>query len=356
MRTQCLLFLFSVLVFLNNSIYGQGKKSSEAEAKFKATEYYDAVELYKKAYNSITDKMGKADILFKIATCYRLMNDPLKAELWYNKSIGKGIQDPKAVYYLAEMQKMNSKYEEAKESFKKYKELVPNDPRGSDGIHSCELALKWMDNPSGYIVENMKFFNSKQDDFSPAYANSDYSVVYFTSSRKGSTGKDIHGGTGQYFADIYFSKMDRRGVWSDPLPLPGTVNTEADEGAPCLSKDFKTLYFTRCAKVKNKNTGCQIYYCEGHGDEWGKEKQINIPVNDTIVIAHPAISPDDLTLYFVSDMPGGQGGKDIWKVTRTKKGTNGESQLTWARRSTLPEMRFFLMSIRMVPYIFLRMG
>ncbi len=320
MKSLGLIFILTFSVLINFPLSGQNKKSTEAESKFNAAEYYDAIELYKKAYNSIINKMGKAEILYKIATCFRLTNEPLKAELWYNKSIGKGIKDPMAIYYLAEMQKQNMKYAEAKESFKKFNEVSPNDPRGTDGIRSCELALKWMDNPNGYIVENMKFFNSKQDDYSPAYASADYSVVYFTSSRKGIGGSTIHGGTGQYFADIYFSKMDRQGVWSSPVLVPGTINTDADEGSPCFSKDYKTMYFTRCEKVKSKNIGCKIYYAEIKGETWGKERPVNIAADDTIVIAHPALSPDELTLYFVSDMVGGQGGKDIWKVTRASKG------------------------------------
>jgi peptidoglycan-associated lipoprotein len=320
MKASGLIFILSFSVLINFPIAGQNKKTSEAESKFNAAEYYDAVELYKKAYNSINDKTGKAEILYKIATCYRLTNEPLKAELWYGKSIGKGIKDPQAIFYLAEMQKQNLKYAEAKENFKKFSEISPDDPRGKEGIHTCELALKWMDNPNGYIVENMKFFNSKQDDYCPAYGASDYSIVYFTSSRKG-TATTIHGGTGQFFADIYFSKMDRQGIWSTPKPVPGTINTDADEGSPCFSKDYKTMYFTRCEKVKNKNMGCRIYYSQIKGEIWGKERLVGISADDTIVIAHPAISPDELTLYFVSDMAGGQGGKDIWKVTRTSKGS-----------------------------------
>jgi tetratricopeptide (TPR) repeat protein len=99
--------------------------------------------------------------------------------MWYKKAITKGIDNPKATYYLAEMQKKNQKYEEAKETFKKYKELAPNDPMADQGIQSCETAQKWMNNPSGYQVEPMKFFNSKQSDFSPAYVSSDYMTVFF---------------------------------------------------------------------------------------------------------------------------------------------------------------------------------
>jgi peptidoglycan-associated lipoprotein len=300
-------------------VSAQSGKSAKAEAAFKAGEYFTAIDLYKNAYNSLTDKTGKAELLFKIAECYRLVSEPRQAELWYNKSIAKNISNPLAYLYIAEAQKMNMKYEEAKENFKKYKEMVSKDSRAEDGIRSCELAQKWIENPSGYQVDNMKFFNSKQNDFCPAYASADYSTVYFTSSRDGASGNAISGATGQNFADIFVSKVDRKGTWSEPMPMGENINTEFDEGTPCLSKDFKTLYFTRCEKAKNKNFGCQIFFSELQGEEWGKSKKIQI-AGDSVVVAHPAISADELALYFTSDMDGGQGGKDIWKVTRSNKG------------------------------------
>jgi peptidoglycan-associated lipoprotein len=113
--------------------------------------------------------------------------------------------------------------------------------------------------------------------------------------------------------------MDRKGTWSEPVPLGENINTEFEEGTPALSKDFSTLYFTRCMKGKNQSFGCQIHYVERDGENWGKDKVIDI-AGDSVIVAHPAISPDDLTLYFVSDMKGGFGGKDLWKVTRANKG------------------------------------
>ncbi len=314
-------FLISILglLLISAPAFSQRDKSSKANAAFKAGEYMVALDLYRSAYNSISDKTSKAEILYKIAECYRLTNEPVKAELWYTKAIAKGITDPIAYYYLAEAKKMNMKYEEAKEDFKKYKELSTDEAKANEGIKSCDLAMKWMDNPSGYQVENMKFFNSKENDFAPAYANSDYGTVYFTSSRDGSLGTAIHGATGQNFSDIFVSRVDRKGTWSEPIPIGDNINTEFEEGSPCLSKDFNTLYFTRCKKAKNQSFGCQIFYVEREGETWGKDKLIEIS-GDSVVIAHPAISSDELTLYFVSDMKGGFDGKDIWKVTRANKG------------------------------------
>ncbi len=319
MKSLHFIFIACVLTLITEIGSAQTAKSAKALAAFNAGEYFTAIDLYKSAYNNLTEKTGKAEMLFQIAECYRLVSEPRQAELWYNKAIAKGISNPLAILYLADAQKMNMKYAEAKDSYKKYKDNVSKDPRADDGIRSCELAQKWMENPSGYQVDNMKFFNSKQNDFCPAYGSEDYSTVYFTSSRDGSTGKSISGATGQNFADIFVSKMDRKGTWSQPVLVSNSINTEFDDGSPCLSKDFKTMYFTRCEKAKSKNFGCAIYYSELQGEEWSKSKKILI-ASDSIIVAHPAISPDELTLYFTSDMEGGQGGKDIWKVNRAKKG------------------------------------
>lgn len=311
-----------ILIFLVcvNTINAQPKSLRKAENSFNAGEYFTAIDQYKEAYGSpALDKSAKAEALFKMAECYRLINLPIKAEIWYLKAISKGISNTKAYFYLAEMQKMNGKYEEAKDNFKKYKELEPKDSRADDGIRSCELAQKWIDNPSGYQVDDMKFFNSRQEDYGPAYASSEYNIVYFTSSRDGATGNKINSVTGQNSADIFQSRGDRKGTWSVPVPLGKEINTEAEEGFPSLSSDFKTLYFTRCKAVKNKNMGCEILSSDWQGDDWGSSSSLKI-AEDSVIVAHPAISSDNLTLYFTSDMGGGQGGKDIWRVRRSSKG------------------------------------
>ncbi len=97
-------------------------------------------------------------------------------------------------------------YEKAKQQFKNYKDLIPGDKRGADGILSCDLAQEWIKFPSGYIVEEMKFFNSKQSDYSPAFASGDGRVVYFTSTRESTHGKKEHGTTGEAL-QIYMSLL-----------------------------------------------------------------------------------------------------------------------------------------------------
>ena len=214
---------------------------------------------------------------------------------------------------------MDENYEEAAEQFKHYKELVPDDPRGETGLRSCKVAVQWIENPIGYEVEEMRYFNSRERDFSPAYGSDDYSTVFFTSDRDDATGNATSGATGESFSDIFISRMDRKGKWSTPVPFGDDFNSEADDGTPDVSDDFSTLYFTRCPRGKKEQLGCQIWYSHSQGLDWSKPQQLKI-LSDSIVVAHPAISPDNLTLYFVSDMAGGYGGKDIWKITRANEG------------------------------------
>jgi peptidoglycan-associated lipoprotein len=294
-------------------------KTAKARAAYEAGEYDVAADLFKDAYNKVSDKDLKNEIIFLIAECYRITDAPDKAEIRYKQAIQKEYPNPIIYLRYADALRMNENYEDALEQYKKYKELVPDDPRGQEGIESCELSIEWMNNPTPYIVENAKFFNSKEKDFSPFYGSADYQLIYFTSSRDEAMGNDIHGATSENFSDIFQSRMDRKGKWSVPVPLDDNINSEFEDGTPVLNQDYSRMYFTRCIVNKNKNWGCQIFTSTSSGDTWSKAEALKI-AEDSIVVAHPAISQDELTLYFISDMAGGIGGKDIWKVTRSNEG------------------------------------
>ena len=307
--------IMAICLFVPSAGHAQSKEIRKAYEEFYAGHYSSAADMLRKAYKNAKTNEEKADVMFKVGECYRQITDSKNAEAWYVKALSKGYQDPVIYLYLGEMRKMREKYAEAKEDFKKYKEKVPNDRRADDGIRSCDFAIKSMGSVSGYQVESMKVWNTRQSDFSPVFASEDYSTVYFTSSRDAATGKNINSVTGEKFADIFVSKVDRKGAWSQPVPIEGDINTDFDEGMCSFTPDFKTMYFTRCKSSSNKAWGCQIISAQLVNGVWGREKVVDI-AHDSIVVAHPAIAPDELTLYFVSDMPGGQGGKDIWKVTR----------------------------------------
>lgn len=308
--------IFAV-IFVSICIDGvsQTARLKRANAFYEAGGYFEAVELYRRDLDKVPkEEMGV--YLQRIAESYRLMGNARQAEIWYSKAIMRDAPDPKVFFYYAEMLKMGEKYDEAIEQYQKYKELVPNDPLSDMGVESCELAKKWLESPAGYEIVNMRAINSKQSDFSPAYASEDYTILLLTTSRDEATGSKTHEGTGEKFADIYISQRDKRGNWSKPRSLDESINTPDDEGTPTLTSDFNKLYFTRCRTSKRNKLGCEIMLSQRSEQGWLSPEPVPIAA-DSMVVAHPSLSEDELTLYFVSNIPGGYGGNDLWKVTRT---------------------------------------
>jgi peptidoglycan-associated lipoprotein len=317
-------YILSVLIVLAGLSYiqGQNAKLAKGDALFKAGAYFDAIELYKGELEKIQqDRVELAKYLNKIATCYRLIGNARQAELYYNKAILRNCSDPKVYYYYAEMLKMGEKYDQALENYQKYKQLVPNDKLADIGINSCELAKQWIATPSGYEVVNVRSINSKQSDYSPVYGSADYSSLFFTSSRQGSTGGKISSATGELFSDIFYTERDLKGVWSDPKKIDESINTAYDEGTCSLTSDFNTLFFTRCTVSKREKLGCQIFSSKKSENGWLAPEPIQVAA-DSMIVAHPSISADGLTLYYASNIMGGFGGIDIWKMTRTSTTDN----------------------------------
>jgi peptidoglycan-associated lipoprotein len=330
MRIYSILAFLLIGLFFPSDMNGQSRRLDRAERAWSAGEYYEAIDLYKDAYSAVSDRDLRTEIIFRIAKCYMKVSDIRQTESWFRRAITRNFENPDVYWYYGEALKMNEKYEEAIEQFRIFKELVPDDPRGDIGIRSSEMAMNWIDNPNAYEVTEINFFNSRESDYSPAFANAEYNVVYFTSARKGDK-KNRHGVTGEFFSDIYESRLDRQGNWSTPSPVDG-INSEFDEGTPSFNMGYTVMYFTSCKAARRKSNGCQIYQVSRSGERWGRPELIDLAA-DSLVVAHPAISPDELTLYFVSDMPDGIGGKDIWKVTR------GERNAPWSEPVNLgPEI------------------
>ncbi len=306
--------VFGLIIAVQPAEGQRKERDSRANAAYEAGEYYEAIDLFKKAYGKVSDKEKQAEIVFKIGECYRTIGEPRQATLWYRKALMQDYQNPELYLRYGQSLMRYGRFEEAQEQFETYKDLVPDDPRGDWGIESARTAKDWIDNPTGYIVENMRYFNTFQRDWSPSFASADYMDVYFTSTREDAQGNDKHGATGQSFADIFSSRMDRKGKWSVPVPVEA-LNSEFEDGTTNFSSDFSTVYLTRCKVAKNQKLACQIYSAKRSAGEWGEPTSLNI-LGDSITAAHPAISPDGETLYFVSNMPGGIGENDIWMVTK----------------------------------------
>ncbi len=315
--TYCFLLLSIVIAV---SCSSQKKIIRKADATYENGEYAKALEYYEKLLETEESKYNQSVYQYRVAECYRMLNNSRKAEVAYRKAIKLKTREKEAQYWYGMILLKNEKYKEAEEAFTIYKKSQPKDIRAENGILSCSLAVAWTEKPTRYIVDNIKAINSREHDFSPIYTTKDYSTIYFTSSRtQEGVIQSINQVSGMNFTDIFETRFDRKGNWTVPVKVQDTtINTEFDDGALSISPDGTNLYITLCKYELGKNIGCQIYNSSLKGGSWSASQKIEI-VGDSISIGHPAISDDGLELYFSSRMKGGQGGSDIWKVQRVSE-------------------------------------
>lgn len=313
-------FVFLALLFSFQLAAQKSYLEDADKAMYEEEKYYEAIELYKKAYVKEKGRDVKAEIIFKIAEAYRLSDQTEQAAVWYDKSIIAQYADPIAHLRLGEMRMQNGNYDEALVEFQKYTAERPGDIRGKNGIEGAKKAQDWEDNPENYIVEPVVLINSEFYDYGPTFADKKNTEMIFTSTREGSMGNSTSEVTGDNFSDLYFTQRDKKGKWSEPVLVEGEeVNTDASEGAAVLNDRRNTMYFTRCKVEKNSYVGCQILKAKKMGMKFGQVEVIPI-ASDSAVIGHPALTPDDEILIFASDLEGGQGGKDLWYIKEESRG------------------------------------
>jgi len=316
-------FLYLILLFsFTMPAMAQNKATKAADDAFADQLYFTALQKYQKASSKVKNNKTERDrISFRIAECYRMMNNTKKAETAYKRLLNnvKFIKDePRVLLYYANALKANGNYDEAIKQYQAYKDLSPKDPRGEQGIASCKMAKEWIANPSKYNVKWEKPLNSKEDDFAPAYADKKFGSILFTSDRDASNGKDIDNWTGLKFSDFYLSRKDRKGEWSKPVlaDQAGMLNTKTNDGVGQFDSRFTHFYFTRCYNDSRKKNGCQIFVSSRTGtSNWSDPEKVDLGGDSTSVYGHPSIASGDV-IYFSAELPGGQGGKDIWRASK----------------------------------------
>lgn len=320
--TKYLICILSLSLLCSCSVKQQLKK---ADKKYEIGEYYNAAIIYNKVYPKVKtkDRQMKSYSAFKLGDCYRLTNINDRAERAFANAVRYNYKDSIVYLHFADMLRKNMKTKDAITMYDIYLSAHPTDTRAINGKKSAEEVAEWTKNPTRYIVKKEDFFSSKRAEFSPAFPGGDEDIVYFTSSRENKeTGNNNSKITGIRNNDIFTAKKNALGQWDDIEPMEGMVNSEMDEGSATFSVDGKTMYFTRCITQKGESRGAQICSVQRSGGKWGKVVDVQLSPDSSITFAHPTLSPDGKYLYFVSDMPGGEGGKDIWR-SEVNGGTYG---------------------------------
>lgn len=327
------IFSIAVMALIASSCGNRGLKAHKA---FEIGEYDRAATLYAKALLGEKNKYNQGVYNFQMGECYRRKGMYRQAASAYGKADRLKYRDNIIYLRLGDCFRATGNFEKALENYEMYKIVAPANARFADaGIEACKLAMaKWetmtgydyKNAPdSGYVLTLAKQFNSKFSDYCPAYVDDEYEIVYFTSMRVPKRRRKLNRVTGQSNSTIYMSKVDGKGDWTEPEMIGEPFDIKMDDGTPSITSDGKTMFFTRCPYKGDTENNAECYETTRSGGRWGELKRVMPGGDSTMMVAHPAISPDGQTLFFVSDKDGGVGGKDIYYTTKNTDGSWSEA-------------------------------
>lgn len=308
--------ILTVLLCWGLAANAQDPRLKKANDLFDKFNFPEAAESYKK----ILTKEDIPEAKIKLAEAYRLMNMPIEAEYWYEQAVDLPESEPIHRYHYAMALKANGKCEEAKTHFMQYAQLVPADTRGLRQIEACEQVNYFLTDPGIYKI-SITNINSAKADFGPAFYREG---IVFASEENVRAKDKTYDWTDAPFLDLFYAaqKGDNPASLEKPEVLPVKINTWLHEGTVTFTQDYQTVYFTRNNFTKGKvgydseeklrTVNLKIYESKSQGEnKW--ETPALLPFNhDDYSTGHPTLSYDEQALYFVSDMPGGYGGTDIY--------------------------------------------
>ena len=314
--------LYSIVFAVLFTGCGADQAMKKGDKFFALGEYFDAATQYRKAYTHTPNKERekKGQRAMKVAECYRRTHFTSKAISAYQNAIRYKQDDSLTHLYLGQLHMRNGNYREAEKQFQMAIDSLQLTVDGLQmitlaraGLESAKKAPQWKKDGSDYTIKRMDLFNSRRAEYSPMLGGDEDNQLYFSSTRNQAQGDEYSGITGSKNADIFFSQKDDKGKWSKPQTIDSELNSEMDEGACCFSPDGKSMYLTICKTDPNYPRYATIAVSSRSDAAWSKPKELMISKDTLSSFAHPAISPDGEWLYFVSDMPGGLGGFDIWR-------------------------------------------
>lgn len=292
-------------------------KLSDADRHFARGEYFEAAEKYRKVYRKTSPKKRdlRGEVAFRMGESYRLINNPIRANVAYANAVRYNANYNTLHLQYARTLHKAAKYKEAAIQYEEFLKLFPDNAFALNGLEGTKLAAEWKASPTPYEIKRMSLFEtSKGGEFSPALLPQNYEHLYFTANHKDATGDTISKITGTKNNDIYMSRLDENGAWMKPEKIKSPINTSFDEGVVSFSKEGTTMYYTYSRQDTINNTFPEIFVSERSGGSWAAGSKLDIYRDTTRIYAHPSLSPSGKWLYFVSDMKGGYGGKDIWRA------------------------------------------
>lgn len=324
MKINYIYTLLLSLCFVSN--YAQKRAAKTAEKEYDNYAYVDAIQTYERIANK---GYKNREILQNLGNAYYFNGKLEQALKWYEE-LAELNQDLEPEYYFRYAQSLKSvgNYKKADEIMTKFHQINQSDSRGILANDQKNYLEEIKKNSGRYQIQEAGI-NSVYSDYGSAFYGD---KLVFTSARDtGSYAKHKHAWTGQSFTRFYAATLKEDGSVENPEEFANEINTRFHEATPVFTKDLKTVYFTRnnySPGQKGKNTNqitlLKIYRSTlNKNGKWSKPEEL--PFNsDNYQVAHPALSPDEKTLYFASDMPGTLGSSDLFKVAINDDGSFGE--------------------------------
>ncbi len=307
-----------------------GAKLATADEQMARGEYFDASKTYRKVYNKLDkDRRSlRGEVAFKMAECHRLLSQNARASAAYQNAARYGYEDSLLNRHLAQTLHADGKYAAAIKAYEDYLATAPGDVIAANGLAGAKMAVNNKEK-TRYVVRNAKLFNSRRADYAPMYFDNTYDRLYFATTNEKVNGTRRSEITGMKKADIWVATKNERGEWQRPVPVEGELNSELEEGIVSFTPDGSTMYLTVARREPNSNTGVEIYTSQRSDAQWSKPVKFEVTADTLSNYGHPAVSPDGNWLYFTSDMPGGSGGKDIWRINLKERAGSLENLGEW---------------------------
>ena len=331
-----IILIVSLLCLSGCSIQQRIKR---ADKKFAIGEYYVAADIYKQCYSRLSTQKNrelKGYVAYRQGECYRILNHPRAVNCYQSALRCKyHLQDSTIFLHAGQALQYQGKYKDAAKSYELYLESHPDNYVAQAGRYACVKIDEWKRESSRYKIAEAKEFNQKRtSNFAPMFIGNQSDALMFTSNRQEKQSgtkkmKRPSSVTGQQLFQLYQTRKNAAGAWEDiiiPDGLSGTEQEQTEEqndstakqagtaelGVCCFTRDGKTMYFTYSKPINGQDLGAKIYKSERASGEWGEPQEVKIFADSSITVGHPALNNTGDTLYFVSDAPGGEGGKDIW--------------------------------------------
>ena len=309
-----------------------GPKIATADEQMARGEFFDAANTYRKLYNKYKkadERALRGEIALKMAQCYSRINMTAKASAAYQNAIRYGAADSSTTLQLARSLHTEGKYAAAAKAYNDYLAQDPNSDIAKIGLIGARMAADKEHGKTRYVVKNAKLFNSRRADFAPMFFDASHDQLYFTTTNEKVNGTKRSEITGMKKSDIWRATKNERGEWNRPEAVEGELNSELDEGIVSFSPDGSTMYLTKARRELNANTGVEIYTSQRSDAKWSAPVKLEITADTLSSYGHPAVSPDGNWLYFTSDMPGGSGGRDIWRINLKERVGSLENLGEW---------------------------